>query len=559
VQASVVSRAESNLHHTQFFLNGDLNPVDDATWFGKAEYSFVAPITQSSLIEGENSLEFKMPYNGSNQDMYFDWYEISYGREFQALGDQLHFSYDVPGTWQFWVEGLDSNTVSVLDITHPLTPTRILTPTLTDAGGTYTAAFEGEIDSSREYLVAGAAAELSPKAIQAYTPEDFLGSTGVDYVFITHPDLITETQRLANYRATQGHTTRVISVEELYNQFNYGIYHPIAIKNFLTFTFANWTTPPTYVLLVGGGHWNFKGYSSFNSPPIYMPPNLAYVDPWQGEVDSANLLATVVGLDIFPDVSIARMPANSSAELAVMIDKVLAYEAAPYQEWQRHILFIADNTPDPAGDFVTLTEGIVEDYLIGRPQLKVDRIYFDDYEPELCDQEFQEPYRNCPVANHAITTTLNITGALLVNYSGHASLNRWTHEKIFINEDLPSLINGKQLPVFLSMTCLDGYWIHPDIPGLIPELLLAEGKGGIAAFSATGLGVATGHDYLQRGFFSALFELGEWKLGPAAQNAKLNLFTQGISYDLIHTFTVFGDPALQIQSPYGAFLPAIRR
>jgi hypothetical protein len=86
------------------------------------------------------------------------------------------------------------------------------------------------------------------------------------------------------------------------------------------------------------------------------------------------------------------------------------------------------------------------------------------------------------------------------------------------------------------------------------DLLRADGKGGVATFSATGLGVATGHDHLQHGFYASLFNNGVWELGFAADAGKVNLFTNGWSYDLLHTFTIFGDPALRILSPHGVDL-----
>lgn len=211
-------------------MNGGSQPLDDHEWSGKGKYEFEAEIPQNQLIDGENFLEIKLLR--LYQDLYFDWFEVSFGRDFQAENDQLQFVYDNPGTWQFQVEGLTSPSVSILDITNPLTPTRIVTPTVTFAGGTYTAAFEREISSMNEYLVVGSSGELSPKTIEAYTPEEFLSTQGADYVFITHPDLITETQRLADYRAAQGLSTRVVDVEELYNQFNFGIYHPYRDQKF---------------------------------------------------------------------------------------------------------------------------------------------------------------------------------------------------------------------------------------------------------------------------------------------------------------------------------------
>jgi len=101
------------------------------------------------------------------------------------------------------------------------------------------------------------------------------------------------------------------------------------------------------------------------------------------------------------------------------------------------------------------------------------------------------------------------------------------------------------------MTCLDGYSFHAGDQGLVESLLRVANKGIVAGFSPTGLGVATGHDWLQRGFYDSIFEDGLWGLGEAALSARLNLFLTGTDSDLIQTFTVFGDPALQIHNPYG--------
>ncbi|NUM43309.1 MAG: hypothetical protein HUU38_01270, partial [Anaerolineales bacterium] len=99
-------------------------------------------------------------------------------------------------------------------------------------------------------------------------------------------------------------------------------------------------------------------------------------------------------------------------------------------------------------------------------------------------------------------------------------------------------------------TCLDGYWLYPNTDSLAKVFLTTEGKGAVAAYSPTGLGVATGHDELQRGFFDALFLDGEWELGESALQAKTRLFTSLSNYDLLHTFTIFGDPAIHFSTPY---------
>jgi hypothetical protein len=86
-----------------------------------------------------------------------------------------------------------------------------------------------------------------------------------------------------------------------------------------------------------------------------------------------------------------------------------------------------------------------------------------------------------------------------------------------------------------------------------------ENAGAVSTFSPTGLGVAQGHDVLTSGFYDAVFVNGVQTLGWAANAAKLDVFQSGSHIDLIHTFTVFGDPALKIPVTYSVFLPGIFR
>jgi hypothetical protein len=77
-------------------------------------------------------------------------------------------------------------------------------------------------------------------------------------------------------------------------------------------------------------------------------------------------------------------------------------------------------------------------------------------------------------------------------------------------------------------------------------MLRAANGGSVASFSPTGLGIATGHDELERGFFKAVFQQGATRLGLAALAGKVALYNAGHDYDLLETFTIFGDPALKL-------------
>ncbi len=99
-------------------------------------------------------------------------------------------------------------------------------------------------------------------------------------------------------------------------------------------------------------------------------------------------------------------------------------------------------------------------------------------------------------------------------------------------------------PIVLGMTCLEGSFHSTNLDAMAEYIVRATDKGAVASWSATGLGVATGHDLLHRGFYRALFEDGVARIGPAVLAGKLRLYQSGMNWDLVHTFTLFGDPAL---------------
>jgi hypothetical protein len=393
------------------------------------------------------------------------------------------------------------------------------------------------------YFVGGADQIQSPKQISRYVPTDLASGNGADYLIIAHRDFITSMQPLAAHRAAEGLRVKIVDVDDLYNQFTDGLYHPIAIKDFLKYAYANWQPPaPTYVLLVGDGHWNFKNFNParYGTPPNFMPPNLGWVDPYQGEVDTANELVTIVGTDPLPDMLVGRLPVNTAAEAAAVVSKIINYEAQDKSlPYRRRMLFVADNIPDPknAGNFVQFSDDLIDDVLPS--SYLPDRIYANNY-------GCPPGYSQCPLVNYAITSTLNQTGALFVNYIGHAGVNRWGDESFLVNTNITTLNNLDRLPIILSMTCLDGYWIYPSTSGLMEVMLRAANGGSVASFSPTGLGVSTGHDRMERGLLDAVFNSSAARLGTAALASKVTLFNSGQDQDLIDTFTIFGDPALHL-------------
>jgi len=535
-------------HRTCLAVN-DAEPITDEAWEGGRRRQIEISFPQSKLKEGDNLLRLtELPRTQAGSLVaqgipwiYFDWFEVSYLRRFIAEDNTLVFRVPERGRREYDVQGFADEAITAYDITDPVRPRRLLN-LVTSQAVDYSTTFELAGEADMRVLVLSGSAIKKPGSVSFFQPPDFRRMAEADYVIVTHPVFLDQVRILADYRRSKGLKVAVVNIEDLYREFNHGIYHPVAIRNFLAFAFRSWAKHPSYVVLVGGGHWNFKRFPAFASPPIYIPPNLAYVDPFQGEVDSTTLLATLTGQDRIPDTHIARIPANNPQELERYISKVIAYESASAEEGTQAAVFVADNSPDRAGNFVATTDALISEYFEGESGLNVVRIFSDQFDCRRANSP------ECRRVTEAIVGAINSGQALFLNFLGHATIGAWTHEKILGVGDLSLLTNQTQPPILLSMTCLDGYWYHPSKPSLVRELLFAPG-GVIAAFAPTGMGLTHGHDILHRGFYQALFKQGIWELGPAIIEARRRLNESHSHYDLLHTYTLFGDPALQIRRP----------
>jgi hypothetical protein len=535
-------------HHTRVYLNGHL--VDDAIWPPQAEYAFEAIVPYSYLIEATNTISVECPLDlGITMDIpLVNWFEIDYHDSYTAEKDSLFFAGDEAGTWEYQIDGFTTtHGIELFDITDPATPISItgeITPT-------YTLKFEDTITDRKEYLALTTAQRLSPVSIEQDVPSDLQSeSNGADYIIITHSDFYTDVLPLADHRATQGLRTMVVDVEDVYDEFSYGIFDPTAIHDFLTYAYTNtnWQPPaPAYVLLVGDGNFDFKNNRGWGEPN-YVPPYLADVDPYIGETATDNQYVCVSGGDLLPDMDIGRLPVQTSAQASTMVNKILNYEQnPPSDDWNKSVLFVADNQPDPAGNFWDLSDDIANNYLPNT--YTAQKIYYTPGNP---------PYSTPDSVRTAITNTIN-EGRLLVNYVGHSGVQYWASEKLFRIDDIAVLTNTESLPLMMPMTCQDGYFIWPKPPGddyssLGESIVRASGGGAIASWSPTGMGTAIGHHYMNKGFFTAVFSDTISEIGQATYLGKLNLYNktggEGSAYrDLMDTYLLFGDPFTKLNLP----------
>lgn len=543
-------------HHTRVYLNATL--IDDAWWDGQIEYISAVSVTQPTmLLNGNNTITLKvLSDTGTEEDLVVpNYFEVEYWRDFQAISDTLEFSYSADGVTRFVVSGYTQPELEVFDITEPVTPEYITGFEVNEVAGLYTLSFKDGLSGTKKtYLVLGTAEARSPAWLELDQPSDLkLTANQADYLMIVHQDFRDSILPLADLHRTNGLTTKVIDIEDIYDEFNGGQTSPYAIRDFLKYAYEYWERPaPIYVLLVGDASYDYKnylGYGETNYVPTYLVPET----PYWGETGSDNWLVCLDGeSDFLPDMFIGRLPVRTSEELEAVVQKLVAYHQGPIEDWHQNILLATDletvfkNTSDSLILYLTSTlKG-------GTAKRYISPIEHADYAVTSI-KELYLGETECPSATDLKTGLVDwlTQGTLWLNYAGHGWEQGWLQTPNTFKPATLAWNNPGRYPFIASFTCRDGYYLDPE-PGeeCIAEILLRkEAAGSIGYWSATGMGLPSGHEVLNQELVRVTFEQGDRRFGSATTRAKLNLFARtGDQYqDLIQTYHLFGDPALSLK------------
>jgi hypothetical protein len=512
-------------HHLRICLNDDL--VADATWDGQERYLIETAIPH--LIQGENVLTLEAPGDtGAKADVVLlDWYEIGYQRRFVAEDDCLQF--EGPGG-AYRIAGFSRPDVAIFDITDPANAVHLSGYTVEPEGDAYTVSFSDEVPGQRRYLAVSSMAIKEPTKVAPADHADLRATDNqADYIIITHPDFRESLKPLVEWRESKGLKVKVVTIEEVYDEFSYGLADPTAIRDLLCYAHEHWAKPASrYVLLVGDASYDYR--DNLDAPNKNLLPTYLVQTHFVGETASDNWFVDLDD-DSLPEMAIGRLPVKSAAEAKIVVDKIIGYERAPTPgEWRGRVLFVADDD-QPAFE---ATSDALEGYLPSDYQAT--KVYIS---------AFAEPSESTA----RIIAEVN-QGVAIVSYVGHAALDVWAKEKTFSSADIASLHNRSKLSFFVTMTCLDGYFHHPQADCLAEELLLADGKGAIACFAPTSESLPSDQDVLAKALFEALFAGDAPTLGEAVMWAKRSLPDGGRGYeDLIETYTLLGDPALRLVQP----------
>lgn len=521
-----IQGATTSGHRVAVSLNGhDLGEVDVSGITYKTATLGVDP---SYLIGGNNVVSL-VALGDSTDVSLVDYVRVNYQRLLYADDDAVEVS--VAPLEAVTVKGFTTLHVRVIDVSRPGAVVE-LPGQVSNLGDGYAVT----VTPAPAYFGPGAPAAQNalyafteeqakkPVSIEANSPSSWNAlANRTDMVIIAHHDFIDAADALAAHRSTQGIVTQVVDVQQAYDEFSYGIKDPQAIRDLLARAKTTWRQAPRFVLLLGDATSDPRNYLG-DAKTDFVPTKMVPIEVLKSASDDWFVDFNDTG---YPQMAIGRIPVETAAEAATVVNKLIQYDATPAGAgWTNATTFVSDaNDPYLRVAFVDETRGLEQ-----------------QVPAALVRNEVLLGSMDATAGRNAVLSALN-AGSLLVTYVGHGTDESWTTGNLFNAADAAALTNGAQLPVVSALNCLNALFEDPLNDSLGEALIKAPAGGAAAVIASTALTEPEPQLILGKNFYSALFATPGMPVGQALMMAK----TSAVRESVRQSFVLLGDPSMTLR------------
>ncbi|MGB0895933.1 MAG: type IX secretion system sortase PorU [Flavobacteriaceae bacterium] len=452
------------------YMNVSLNDITvDNFSFSPITFATLAreDFFNGSVTVASTNIDVQLNYNNAGNpsaSAYLDYIAIEGTSFLRSLDEQFAFKKNetafLTGVGEYRIS--DAETVSeVWDVTD------IYNVQSKVSSGESTFSFKANLGELRNYVAVVESDFYTPSKDNSSIVDNsnlkgtiFLNESGVqediDYLVVTPNKFKLQAERLAEINSSvQGLRTRVVTLDEIYAEFNTGNQDIGAIRNFVKYIYDNGVTDKLkYLCLFGDASFDMKDR---------IPNNSNYV-PTFHTVLSFDLISSFMSDDFFGmldanegtmsssdrlDVAVGRVLANSSQQANEMVTKVQQYyEQGAYGAWRNRMTILSDDVDD---DWEYRLEqnldDLADDIVAHRPFMNMVKLHSDAF-----TQETSAGGELYPAVNEALRNNIQL-GSLVVNYFGHGGEDGLAHERLFQKSDAEDLRNSCKYNLFVTITC----------------------------------------------------------------------------------------------------------
>lgn len=363
--------------------------------------------------------------------------------------------------------------------------------------------------------------------------DNYLSTSNLEtnYIIITHKKLWSSCQQYANYRRSTSYNVLVLDIEQLYDQFAYGISkHPSAIRRFV-YAIHSLSPKQRALFLIGK---SVHQYITRNSP-ANAALNLV---PSGGSPASDNLLtAGLFGTNFQPLYPTGRLAATTNEEVINYLNKVIAFETNRCEEWMKYVVHF--------GGGATLSEQqMISTYLN-----KYKNIIQDPLFGAYLSSFFKTSSQPIQITQSDSIKKLINNGVSIMNFFGHAYASGF-------DQDIDQPINYNNInkyPLIIANSCFSGD-IHKTSNNSISEnWVKIKDKGAIGFLASVGSGAMSYLDVFSEELYKNIANnLYGYPIGVQIQNTILNVSQNNLDDQMLeltcHENTLHGDPMIVINA-----------
>ena len=322
--------------------SGSLRLLDSHSFNGFAAEKLSYSLNWSDIgADGRITIRFAAPAAANNRFQFSTSYlRIFFPQSFDATGViEKTFTLAPNPSGKSYLEF--DNAASDLRLWDVTDPTSIVSIGTTSAGATLKAIIP-DTQVSRSLYVFNT--PLTP----TIKPVSFrlINAAQAGFVIISNRELMqpalgyTDPVRAyAGYRASEAggsYDTLVVSIDQLYNQFNYGETSPRAVYEFMRYLVAEGS--PRYLFLIGKGRDVSFGFHRLINPASTVLKDLV---PTAGSpAADMTFTAGLDGTTYEPAVPTGRLSASTSLQVAAYLDKIKEVESG-LSSWQKEGLHLS--------------------------------------------------------------------------------------------------------------------------------------------------------------------------------------------------------------------------
>mgnify|MGYP003740850881 CR=1 FL=1 len=529
-------------------------------------YATNATFIDNTNISNDN-LEIDLEYdNGGNPiaAAYLDYINIEATRALNFSDEQLFFQNNAVATSSGVVQYNVSNASNISEIWDVTDVFNVQSVVNQNQNSEFS--FKTNAGQLRKYVAFSVSDAITPKretnsqvTNQNLKGTIFLDSQGlfqdIDYLLITPQLFLNQAERLAQINRNQNNlNVKVVTLQEIYNEFSSGSQDIAGIRNFVRYVYNNASAPEKrvkYLGLFGDASYDYKDRVNNNTNFVpswfslnsFSVTNSLISDDFYGLMDAnEGTLSTANRLDI----AVGRMLVDSPQRAKDVVDKIKAYYAEDsYGSWRNNILLVSDDVDKPFESILQqTTDDVATDVKMEKPFFNSIKIHSDAFQ-----QQSSSGGDRYPEVNEAFKNAIDV-GVLLVNYFGHGGELGLADERIFDINDSQTINNNCRFNCFVTVTCEYTKYDNPDLQ-TAGEFTYWNTKGGAVGLITTTrqifVTVGTNYNEVLEDYLFAYGSNDYPSMAEALRLAKLDPQIAGSSQKRLVHF--IGDPAMKLAIP----------